>query len=255
MAPTVRRYLDLIRQTLRVGGESRRAVSIPSRGRSMDLALPVLAGRIGIQLDASLIGQLDAHAATLDDETPAVDGGGHRRPMYDGLLARYTTPTAVYGEAATTRCGRFVADAAPLRADNAAVAVGVAFDALAIGDVRPIDFIVAQQRDAGWFIDRTGSDNPEPLWYHELSLLHAVVQCDAKRFAEPIRRSAEYHAIEVQPDHASSHPLALAALLRVPNGVFLVDMMLHAAGVQSPSTMDTVSLLLLHDALMCAEAD
>ena len=109
------------------------------------------------------------------------------------------------------------------------------------------------QRSDGRFLSATATDQLEPAWYHELAVLHAV-DLYARRSGDPearaaVERSARYHAAEVQPDHASSHPFGLAALLDDAEGIYLADMMLHAAGVQQPSTMDAVSLVLLFDAI------
>lgn len=112
----------------------------------------------------------------------------------------------------------------------------------------------AQQPDST-FLARTSSDSLEPQWYDELAILHAL-SCYASEsgdaeIAAAVRRAVKYHAAETQPDHASTHPWAIAAFLDDPDAIPLADMMLHAAGVQEPRTMDAVSLLLLADALDC----
>jgi len=149
-------------------------------------------------------------------------------------------------------------------AAEGAETVALAFDALACTGKDPyregtaasvLKQIAARQQPDGRFLDRTASDNPEPLWYHELALLHAVTTYAYHSGDRPTReaalRAAAYQADQIQPDHASSHPFAMHAFLRSSDGTYLADMMLHSAGVQSPATMDTVSLLLLADALDC----
>jgi hypothetical protein len=154
---------------------------------------------------------------------------------------------------------------APAACDGAAL-VQMAFDAMAIscinspesseGSARSLlEQIAARQQPDGRFLDKNASDNPEPMWYHELALLHAVTtyayRTKSKRAQDASLKAAAYQAAQIQPDHASSHPFAMHAFLRSDDGTYLADMMLHAAGVQQPATMDSVSLLLLADALDC----
>lgn len=201
------------------------------------------------------------------------DGAGHSRPLYRGLtlyaLGRVGPLPPGTLEALSETTARefedFLSSGAPPRASDGAAVVRLAFDALALCAVSDQDDVarsvlkaIAERQQAdGPFLLRSSSDNPEPAWYHELALLHAVTTY-ACRSGDPAARAASlraatYQSEQIQPDHASSHPFALHAFLRSVNGTYLADMMLHAAGVQQPSTMDTVSLLLLADALDCMQ--
>lgn len=226
---------------------------------------------------------LDAlHHLTPSDRV--VDRAGHSRPSYRGLLHQWiafaadapTPPLHAFVQSATPALAAFAAASGPLGATQAAMANACIFDRTALiallgrfaesyrtlrGDL--LDAIArsagrvanAQQSDGRFFVHGP-SDNPEPLWYAELSMLHGLTPAARDRNAPAdVRRcliaSAHYLAAEVQPDHASSHPLAIASLLSIPDGIPLADTMLHVAGVQEPATMDAVSLMLLADALRC----
>lgn len=202
-----------------------------------------------------------------------VDGAGHSRSLYRGLVLYAmgaTTQLTIgsYTRFSKSRVPAFMAfneSTSPPLASEGAQVVELAFDALALmpsflkvatyQSFQLLEAIAARQQPDGSFLLRTASDNPEPTWYHELALLHAV-STFAYRTCNPVAekamlRAAQYQAENIQPDHASSHPFALHAFLRIEQGVFLADMMLHAAGVQHPASMDIVSLLLLANALDC----
>jgi hypothetical protein len=242
------RYLNLMEGTLRAALESRR--DPPDRDGTVSMARGLgCAERV-------LNGRLITHGSELPPGVKVIDGAGHSRSMYRGLLA-YALQSTLPG--AGSQADALLAREHLLAADARDI-VGDLWSSLAssrAGDV--ITHFTSMQRSSGeWFL-RTDSDNPEPLWYHELVALHAVASAQARhrnlRVHDAISRSARYIAAEVQPDHASSQPWALHALLTVPDGVHLADMMLHAAGVQQPSTMDAVSLILLTDALDCLRGE
>ena len=203
-----------------------------------------------------------------------IDGAGHSRSLYRGLAlyALETMKELPSGsiDQLSASCAEtfnaFIESSTPPPASDGSRIVGLAFDAMAIAcssvntpavqtSRRVLEQIAIRQQPDGTFLSRTDSDNPEPRWYHELALLHAVstfaYRTQNQLARDAALRAAIYQAEQIQPDHASSHPFALHAFLRSENGTFLADMMLHAAGVQQPSTMDTVSLLLLADALDC----
>jgi hypothetical protein len=110
------------------------------------------------------------------------------------------------------------------------------------------------QRDTGAFLAATNSDNPETLWYHELSILHAAasyaVQAENRDTARAVSRATDFHLRETQPDHASGQPWGLFAFIWNPATRPTADALLHAATLRSPN-IDGVSLILLADALYC----
>jgi len=110
------------------------------------------------------------------------------------------------------------------------------------------------QRDDGAFLVATAADNPEPVWFHELALLHAsasyAVQAEDRNVARAVARSAGYLMREVQPDHASGQPWAVFPFLWASAATRpMADQQLHAAQMRQP--LDAVSLILLADALYC----
>ena len=112
------------------------------------------------------------------------------------------------------------------------------------------------QRESGAFLAATASDNPEPLWYHELAILHATasfaVQAEDRGVARAVARSAAYLFEEVQPDHATEQPWAIFPFVWAGATRPMADQLLHAAALRrGGSPPDGVSLILLADALYC----
>jgi hypothetical protein len=110
------------------------------------------------------------------------------------------------------------------------------------------------QRDSGEFLTSGASDNPETLWYHELSILHAAasyaVQAENRETGRAVAVATEFHLRETQPDHASNQPWGLFAFIWNPATRPTADALLHAVTLRAPS-VDGVSLILLADALYC----
>lgn len=260
MSSDADRYVRLIEATLQAALRER-----AGRSDSMSIALDYAAEAAGMPQRAAAVARLPQKY---------LDGAGHARPLYRGLtlyaLGRVGQWSTRQAEDLARECrssfAAFIDSGAAPKAADGSETVSIAFDALALacsGITSPaasqaaavLEQIALRQQPDGRFLDRTASDNPEPMWYHELALLHAVTSfaCRTNNTAarEASLRAAEYQAEQIQPDHASSHPFAMHAFLQMPMGVYLADMMLHAAGVQSPATMDSVSLLLLADALDC----
>ncbi len=118
------------------------------------------------------------------------------------------------------------------------------------------------QQPGGAFLLATPADNPEPLWYHELSILHAAAsyaaQAEDRPLARAVARATLFHLAETQPDHATSQPWGLFAFLWNPPARPLADQLLHAVTLNTPHPApqpapqpDGVSLILLADALYC----
>jgi hypothetical protein len=106
------------------------------------------------------------------------------------------------------------------------------------------------QQPSGAFLLATSSDNPEPLWYHELAILHAAAsyaaQSEDRPLSRAVARASAFHQAETQPDHATSQPWGLFAFIWNPATRPLADQLLHAVTLAPP---DGVSLILLADAL------
>src|SRR5262249_46348200 len=103
------------------------------------------------------------------------------------------------------------------------------------------------QPDRATFLLPSPSDNPETLWYHELTILHAAasyaVQAEDRTVAAAVARNTEFHLNETQPDHATTQPWGLFPFIWNPKTRMLADQLLHNVSVQH----DTVSLMLLAD--------
>ncbi len=114
-----------------------------------------------------------------------------------------------------------------------------------------------KQQPSGAFFAFNGNagDNPEPWWYHELVMLHAVTSYamltgDATALAASHKAAAFHHA-ETQPDHATNQPWAIHAFIADPEFTPTADLMLLAAGVQQPDGLGAISRILLADAAVC----
>jgi hypothetical protein len=190
--------------------------------------------------------------------TRVVDGLGHAREAYRGIarfVAHLIEPKPTHADPCNASNHHATLDL-PIRAPKAASATEAIWDAVLRNNPderrRFVDTIIR-----GRFVRFDATDNPEPLWYHELILLHAAAtwahQSGDERLQHAVSEASAYVVSEVQPDHASGQPWAIHALLGHPEGWTLVDLMLHAAGIQQPATMDEVSLLLLADAYRCLQ--
>ena len=266
---------DPLSHPLRLRSADDAAQDDPARGRYAKFLLAAsTAGPAGTPLCDALAGRDPVAPAALD----GVDGGGHRRPFYPGLLAhtaglaarlrpgtldlpelrdahraRVWRDTNTYGSHAMLCAG-----VRPTAADAGLVAADV-WDELALvtlgGDrAETIERVVARQDDRGTFFafDADAGDNPEPWWYHEFVVLHAVATFAAATgdaaAARAAGRSAAFHHAETQPDHATSQPWALHAFLADPETLPTADLMLLSAGVNQPGGLGTIPRLLLADA-------
>lgn len=115
--------------------------------------------------------------------------------------------------------------------------------------------LITAQQPSGEFLLATRSDNPEPHWYHELVILHAVAAYAlASNRDEPqraVERAAEFHLNETQPDHATTEPWAVYAFVQSFDTLPLADQLIHAVQTQHPDGPDRISWMLLRDALYC----
>ena len=218
-----------------------------------------------------------------------VDRGGHRRPIYTGLLvyAWLQTYRIAHGTLAASTLGRWEGGLRPWcdmlesklsnvdwpktgmpasRGAKAAEAVWMALALFVAGKVFVRDAwldlasdtfgkLVRGDANRSTFLLALPSDNPETLWYHELVILHAAasyaVQAEDRTLAAAVARNAAFHLNETQPDHATAQPWALFPFIQNPATRSLADQMLHTAAMQHPAGDDAVTLMLLADALYC----
>jgi len=113
----------------------------------------------------------------------------------------------------------------------------------------------ANQQATGAFLRSGPADNPETLWYHELTLLHAVASYAALAndplATAAVMQAADFHLGQTQPDHATTEPWGLLAFIWRRQAHELADAMLHALAVQHPRGIDGVTSMLLADCLYC----
>jgi hypothetical protein len=115
-----------------------------------------------------------------------------------------------------------------------------------------------QQQSNGSLLPPMAGSSPEARWYDELVLLHAMctysVQTGDPVCASAVRRAAEYHLMETQPDHATQQPWAIFAFLSTPTTAIGAEQILQGCVMQNAKRLDAVSLILLADALWCISA-
>lgn len=205
----------------------------------------------------------------LTASTPQRALPGHQRGIYQPLAAyidvRRTDGTRVTIDPLSREVLEAALPPGPLRAGEASRIARLAWCAIAAwaGEChRPqmADFLTdlaSRQQPAGPFLLATASDNPEPLWYHELVLLHALATfatlSPSPDLLPAIGRSALFHLHETQPDHATTEPWAVHAFAGHLDTLPLADTLLHAAQAQHGGNLDAISWMLLSDALYCLQ--
>jgi hypothetical protein len=216
---------------------------------------------------------------------PIVDHAGHHRPVYTGLLiysllqtyriAYEILPATTFSrweEGLRPWCDMLESELTSIdwpetgmpasRGANASEGVWMALALFVAGKVFVRDAwtdlasdtfgkLVRGGSNRASFLIPSSSDNPETLWYHELTILHAAasyaVQSEDRSLATAVARNTKFHLNETQPDHATAQPWGLFAFIWNPKTRTLADQMLHNVSVQQ----DGVSLMLLADALYC----
>lgn len=117
--------------------------------------------------------------------------------------------------------------------------------------------LLAAAQPRGTFMAVGVDDNLESWWYHELVILHAATTYSAPRrdarWQSLLKKAAEYHFAETQPDHASTQPWAVHTFLLHPATVFLADQMIHATVTQGGGHPEAVPAILFADALDCLD--
>jgi hypothetical protein len=275
--PELRRYAELIERSLRA------ALTVIEPARPDEPSTLVERGLIYPIVLSSSDRAIELPRIPADSPTTSpdvVDRYGHRRPVYRGLLfyslframklAGVGTEVVqkwarlLESQFATSRwpihppdripanCGASIVDAAWMTlaahaAIDAGTEVSTATRAEAFGR------LAACQQADGAFLAATASDNPETHGYHELLLLHAATTCAIdtadERLATAVSRNARFYQDQMQPDHATSQPWALAAFVWNPATRPLADQILHAAATIAPAS--GVTSILLADALYC----
>lgn len=216
-----------------------------------------------------------------------VDRAGHHRPVYRPLLVYCwlqafrivyeTLPRGEFGrweEGLRPWCDLLEAELGDMSLDNVSasrggVAAEAAWTALALhvaGKVYVRDAwtdlagdtfgrLTRAQQPGGPFLQAGASDNPEPNWYHELTILHAcasyAVQAEDRTVAAAVARGAAFHVAETQPDHATEQPWGVFPFIWSPSARPLADQLLHAVSISQPGGAQGVPLMLLGDALYC----
>ena len=178
-------------------------------------------------------------------ETKIIDSQGHSRRVYRGLAFHVAKVIGIERNASNVAIDRWIdRSISPHNAEL--VADRVWFD---LDDVQWSEFLLP----SGALVTPDPNSNPESTWYAELILLHALTTEACLKRDEMLlaraKRCAQHVFREIQPDHATSQPWAAHAMLLDESTVSLADFMLHSAGIQHPASMDSVSLLLLADAL------
>jgi hypothetical protein len=201
--------------------------------------------------------ELSAH-----DLLDPADGGGHRRPHYAGLflLGEFNANRPLPPEPVDAAANRSADEAwpdQPFGGLNDQSALRLAFDHLALfaagrcAEQAAATFgRIAHQKAR---LTDDGS-NPEPRWYGELVLLHALcTYAGLAGDAELLRAAADiaaYHQAETQPDHATGQPLAVHAALLSPDTLPLAELLLlplitrgRAVGVDQLLLLDAAATL------------
>lgn len=242
----IERYVDIIEKTLERAWRDRANHSI------YESIAPDQSGAIALEpfawaFVAHVLQEKSPQLQPFDlrNDTKVIDTHGHARRVYRGLIYHVAKVVGIKCQVNDAGNDRFSRE--PISPSNAELLVDrVWFD---LDDVRWSEF----QLSSGALIVPDIESNPESTWYAELILLHALTTAACSGRDEVLlaraRRAAGYVAREIQPDHASSQPWAIHAMLLDESTVTLADFMLHAAGIQQPSSLDSVSLLLLADAL------
>lgn len=213
-----------------IAGEEAGTVQVE---RAVGFVTSVLGGRAGVELPAKLPARV-------------VDERGHRRAVYPGLLVSCALASRPPAERAPLR--PWVAWLETLPGGPAHVAWTAVARDLA-GDVTfPLPDVISAPR-----LEQSAGVHPEAFWYDQLVILHAAAAIACWRrdetLLERVRETASHVQDEIQPDHATTDPWALNAMLLAPETYPLADQMLHSVMMQT--NRGTLSLILLGHCLYC----
>lgn len=123
-----------------------------------------------------------------------------------------------------------------------------------------VQMIASRQLDNGSLLHLSRGDNPEPMWYHELQILHAMgtlgaILAEGRKSSaaqvadDAARRNARYQQEETQPDHATTQPWGINVAMREMETWPLADQLLQAAMFNQAGRVDAISLMLMADSL------
>lgn len=278
------RYAKLVASLLPAGGPTFEPVAEDDGAVQVErgLVLPMALAGAEPERMAAAMGRLLRPGF---ERARVVDAAGHMRPAYPGLLVyarrraldvvgrdlpwqeSHAGCSALSGwckrlHESVQRTRATSTSSSPPTSERVAAVVDGSWATLALracgdADDRPWAFagVLAAQLSSGAFFRTHASVNPEPYWYHELVLLHAVaahaaLTGDAVAMAAAAR-NAEYHLNETQPDHATNEPWGLLAFILNPNTHTLADQLLHNVRVIHPHGAQGVTAILLADVLDC----
>lgn len=187
------------------------------------------------------------------------DGNRHARTVYVGLTA--ATAFRRFGTLPTwrKRCEALLLDwPAEPSAQSSEVLSGAAWADYALfiaghsyGQL--LRDAAASLQPAGHFLSIEDATNPEPWWFAELAILHAVtsfaLRSGDQAVGEAAKANALFHLQETQPDHATSQPWGINAFIAFPDALPLADQVLLAAQTQQPRGLGVITRMLLHDAI------
>jgi hypothetical protein len=215
-----------------------RAVATPTDLSTLEAGLCYPARTLGISVPAISGG----------DVVRVVDGRGHVRPVYRGVLA-YAAARAneasawrSFGDDAMSQLARFV------------------FSSRTDAETRRyFEALIENQQVCGALVGADSSMNPETRWYEELVRLHALgtYACetgDAQAWGA-VRRAAEFCQAEINPDHATEQPWAIFPFWAESGTRLMAEEMLHTATMRDAGRgagqLDAIGLILLADAMWC----
>jgi len=205
---------------------------------------------------------------------PVVDGAGHSRPIYAGVLVYAwlraasgagvpIAPMMAWCELLEANLAKWSGSQYPAAIAWSMLALRVAAAPLGRADWTELaekkfaQFAHNQQAD-GALLQPQPDTNPETRWYDELVLLHAMcsygVEAHDPAIASAVGRAAEFNMLEMQPDHATQQPWALFAFYSQPQTRIQAEQILHTAIMHGRANLDAISLILLADALWCARS-
>jgi hypothetical protein len=225
----------------------------------------------GLSFARAISGATSSPGGPLPLPAKVVDGMGHARSIYPGLLVYSWLQGAElencgWQDRMRQWCAALALELKPTgnvaQAEHVwdALALSVAADQFGNDDwhtlaANTFGRLASQQQIDGSFLPPMPGSNPEARWYDELVLLHAMssysVQARDPRCEAAAHRAAEFHLLETQPDHATQQPWAIFAFCSIPAGRIQAEQILHGCAMRTSRRLDAVSLILLADAVWC----
>lgn len=210
-----------------------------------------MAGMVQIERATGLIGQVAngrEAGIPLPQNPPdrVIDERGHGRAVYPGLLVACAMASRAPAERGTLQPWLNWLGTLPAEPVHV-VWMAVAHDLASPGPVELPAIIHAPR------LRQSANVHPEAFWYDQLVVLHAAAAIACRRrdrsLLDRVAETAAYVQDEIQPDHATTDPWALNAMLLSPQTRPLADQMLH--GMMMQTERNTLSLILLGHCLYC----